>query len=390
MAVNKKYFIIGAIGLAALVGAYLLWQGKSDADSKKPRTPVQVIKSGIAEQKAVPVTISANGYVTAINTVDVRPQVQNVVRTVHVQEGQEVRAGQLLFTLDQRGDTANLDKAQAQVTRDRADLAEAEASLKRNQDLLAKNFVSQAVVDTARAKVDSLRGALKADQAAAQSSNVSLSYNQISASIAGRLGAISVHPGSLAQPSGAPMVTIAQLDPISVSFSVPENQLTYIRASYPKGDAPVTVQLQDKQELKGNLYFIDNAADTQSGTIRMKAQFDNRERKMWPGTYVNLSMVSRTLPDAVVIPAQAIVTGPADKFVYAIQPDETVKAQKIEVINIDEGQAAVSGVKAGTRLVVEGAQNLRPGAKVKEMQTEKKDAAKDGRGSPGGKDSAAK
>lgn len=382
MAVNKKHLLIGALGLAVVAGAYLLWQGKSDADSKKPRTPVQVIKSGVAEQKAVPVVIATNGYVTAINTVDVRPQVQNVVRTVHVSEGQEVRAGQLLFTLDQRSDAANLEKAQAQVVRDRADLAEAEASLKRNQDLLAKNFVSQAVVDTARAKVESLRGALKADMAAAQSSNVSLSYNQITASIAGRLGAISVHPGSLVQPSGTPLVTIAQLDPISVSFSVPENQLVHIRSSYPKGEAPVSVQLQDGQELTGKLYFIDNAADTQSGTIRMKAQFDNRDRKMWPGSYVNIRMVSRTLPDAVVIPAQAIVTGPADKFVYLVQPDETVKMQKIEVINIDDGKAAVNGVRAGAKIVVEGAQNLRPGVKVREMQAEKPGADKGNKDNP--------
>lgn len=389
MSVKSKPFIVAAVVLAAGAGAYY-WQSKSDADSKKSRNPAQVVKSSAAERKAVPVLVSANGYVTAINTVDVRPQVQNVVRTIHVQEGQEVRAGQLLFTLDQRSDAANLEKAQAQVTRDRADLAEAEASLKRNQDLLARNFVSQAVVDTARAKVDSLRGALKADQAAAQSSNVSLGYNQISASIAGRLGAISVHPGSLVQPSGPPLVTIAQLDPISVSFSLPENQLAYIRASYPKGDAPVTVQLQDGQELKGNLYFIDNAADTQSGTIRMKARFDNGERRMWPGTYVNVKMVTRILPDAVVIPAQAIVTGPTDKFVYAVQPDETVKAQKIEVINIDDGQAAVNGVKSGTRLVIEGAQNLRPGVKVKEIQVEKGESPNSGQGKPGSKDSAAK
>lgn len=377
MAVNKKICITGVIALAAVAGAYWVWQGKSDADGKKARSQVQVIKSGIAEQKAVPVIISTNGYVAAINIVDVRPQVQNVVRTVHVREGQDVRAGQLLFTLDQRGDAANLEKAQAQVARDRADLAEAEASLKRNQELLAKNFVSQAVVDTARAKADSLRGALKADQAAAQASNVSLGFNQISASIAGRLGAISVHPGSLAQPAGAPLVTIAQIDPISVSFSVPEDQLAAIRASYPKGDAPVTVQLQDKQELQGTLYFIDNAADTQSGTIRMKATFDNGARKLWPGTYANVKMVARTLPAAVVIPAQAIVTGPADKFVYVVQPDEAVKMQKIDVIHIDEGLAAISGIKVGARVVIEGAQNLRPGVKVKEVQAEKSGAGKD-------------
>jgi RND family efflux transporter MFP subunit len=368
MRVSRKQLLIAAGLLTAVVAGYFGLQAKSQPVAKQPRNPVQIIRSELAKQTAVPITVLSNGYVTAINTVDVRPQIQNVVRTVHVKEGQDVRAGQLLFTLDQRNDTSNVDKAQAQLARDRADLAEAENTLKRNQELLAKNFVSQAVVDTARSKVDALRGTLQADQAAVQSSNITLGYNRITASISGRIGAITVHAGSLAQPAGTPMLTISQIDPITVTFAVPERELSHIIATYPNGDAPVVAQISDTREVRGKLIFIDNTSDPQSGTIRMKAQFDNRDRKMWPGTFVNVRMVSRILPNAVVIPAQAIVTGPIDKIVYVVQPDDTVKMQKIEVVTIEKGQAAVSGIAAGTRIVIEGTQNLRPGVKVKEMQ----------------------
>lgn len=366
MQATFKYVLIGAGLLAAAAGGYFTWQSKAEP-AKQSRNPVQIVKTGLAEKKSIPITIYANGYVSAINTVDVRPQVQNVVRAVHVKEGQEVRAGQLLFTLDERGDTSNVDKAKAQLARDRADLAEAEMALKRNQELLAKNFVSQAVVDSARNKLESAQGTLRADQAAIQSSNIALGYNQIQASISGRIGAISVHPGSLAQPAGAPMLTISQLDPIAVNFALPERELKNIFATYPKGDAPVKAQVGGK-ELEGKLLFIDNTADSQSGTIRMKAQFANQDRQLWPGTYVNISLVSRTLPDAVVLPTQAVVTGPTEKLVYVVQPDDKVKIQKIEVIAIEGEQAVVSGLSAGARVVIEGAQNLRPGSQVKEMQ----------------------
>lgn len=378
MHVTRKQFIAAAAVLVALIGAvWFIWQRKPEAQAQKPRTPVQIVKSALAQQKTIPVTIQANGYVTALNTVDVRPQVQNIVRAVHVKEGQEVQAGQLLFTLDTRSDLAGVDSARAQLAKNRADLAEAEAALRRNRELLAKNFVSQAVVDTAASRVTALRSMVQGDQAAIQSSSVALSYNKITASISGRLGTINVRPGSLAQPGGDPMVTIVQLDPIAVSFAVAERELQHIRASYPDGAAPVQAQLAGGQEVAGKLYFIDNAADAQTGTIRMKAQFANQERRMWPGTYVNVQLVARTLPDAVVVPAQAVVTGPVDKFVYVVQPDDTVKPQNVEVLTIAQGDAAVAGLNAGARVVVEGTQNLRPGSKIREA------GAKKGQGASG-------
>ena len=364
----RSSFLIAAALLLAAGGGYYYYQSRPVQAPAGP-APAQSVQSGVAQQKDVAIVVRANGYVSALNTVDVRPQTQNIVRQVHVTEGQDVRAGQLLFTLDQRSDTSDVDRARAQVARGRADLAEAENMLRRNQELAAKNFVSAAVVDTARSKVEALRSTLQADEAATRSSAIALGNNRIVATMDGRIGAISVHAGSLAQPAGAPMLTISQLDPITVSFALPERELALLLATYPKGDAPVTAQLAGDRKVEGQLVFIDSASDPQSGTIKMKARFANAERLMWPGTFVNVSLVSRTLPQAVVIPAQAVVTGPTEKFVYLIKPDNTVAVQKVTVVHIDEGQAAVAGLKAGDRVVVEGAQNLRPGARVREAQS---------------------
>ncbi|MDB5796376.1 MAG: efflux transporter periplasmic adaptor subunit [Paucimonas sp.] len=366
--------LILAVLAAAGGGWWYYANNNSQRAAAEPRVPVQAVKTALAQKRTVAVTLRANGNVTPFNIVEVRPQAQNIVRQVHVREGQDVKAGQLLFTLDQRVDSSNVERARAQVERDRADLAEAEANLKRSQELLARKFLAPAAVDTARARVESLRGALRADVAAAQGSSATLSNNRIVASIAGRIGLITVHAGSLAQPTSAPMLTIAQVEPIAVSFSVPENELQNIRRSYPEGDAPVKVELGDRQVVEGKLYFIDNTADSQTGTIRMKARFENADRKLWPGTYVGVSLVSRRIADAVVLPPQAIVTGPTDRVVYIVQADSTVRMQKVQVLAIDDGEAAVSGVEPGARVVVEGAQNLRPKARVREADAPAGDA----------------
>lgn len=375
MRLKSRHFFLTVVVVVIGLAVFLVWRSNQANSAPKPRKPSQTVQTALAQQQSIPIRLTANGSVTAINKVEVRPQIQNVVRAVHVREGQDVQAGQLLFTLDARSDDSNVAKAQAQLASQRADLAEAEQVLKRNQELVAKNFVSQAVVDTARNKVNALRSALQANEAALQASSIAAGYNQIRAGIGGRIGAISVHVGSLAQPAGAPMLTIYQMDPIAVSFAVPERELAHVRATYPNGEAPVTAQLPDGDQMNGKLMFIDSTADAQSGTILMKSHFANPDRKLWPGTFVNVRMTSRTLADAVTIPAQGVITGPNDKFAYVVQPDETVQRQKIDVIAVAEGRAAVSGLDAGARVVVEGAQNLRPGAQVKEAQAAGADKA---------------
>lgn len=358
--------LVALLALALLAGAYFQFGSKPAAVKGPARDTAQLVKTVLAEQKPVDITLRANGYVAALNAVEVRPQVQNVVRAVHVREGQDVKAGDLLFTLDQRAGESEVARARAELARARAELSDAEDALKRNEELAGKGFVSPAVVVTARNKVDALRGTVRANEAAIASSAVALGNNRITATISGRIGAINVRPGSLAQPGGDPMLTIAQLDPIAVTFTLPERQLAVITATYPNGNAPLTALLPGGRQLTGHLYFIDNAVDQQSGTIRMKAQFANAGRQLWPGTFVTVEVVSRTLRDAVVVPAQAVVTGPTEKFAYVVQQDNTVRQQPVEVVSIDDGMAAVTGLAPGTRVVMEGAQNLRPGSAIRE------------------------
>lgn len=363
---TKNIFIVAGVIVLASALAFSFFS-KTEKTGKTKQS-AQTVRTTMAEKKAIPITVQINGYVTAINTVDVRPRAQNIVRAIHVKEGQFVKAGQLLITLDDRSDVSNVAKARAEAEASRANLADAEMTLKRNQDLLARKFVSQAVVDTARNKVEALRRTWQANQAITQASAVALGYNQISASISGRIGLINVHPGSLAQPSGDAMLTITQIDPITVSFSVPERELANIAASYANGGVAVTAQIPGQKAVGGKLIFIDNTVDTQTGTIRMKAAFSNATKQLWPGTFVNVSLVSRTV-DAVAVPVQAVVTGPLDKFIYVVQKDNTVTQKKVTVIAVENGQAAVTGLDAGERVVVEGTQNLRPGSKVKEVKS---------------------
>ena len=329
--------------------------------------PAQIVKTVLAQKKSIPVVLDANGTVTAMNIVEIRPQLQNKVRAVHVREGQDVQLGQLLFTLDGRSESLGVDKAKAQWMRDQADLADAELSLKRTQDLVSKQFLSQAALDSATNKVASLKAAVLADQAAIGSSQVTSGYNEIRAPSAGRLGAISVHPGSVMQAAGAPWVVIAQIDPIEVSFSVPERQLQDVLHNFSKGTVAVSAQLPNGQKRQGTLVFIDNAVDAQSGTVRMKARFANTDRMLWPGAFVTVQCTVTTVPDAIVVPGQAIVIGPTESFVYVVQPNETVTKQKVTLLLTVAGQAVVSGVQVGARVVVEGTQNLHPGSAVKEM-----------------------
>lgn len=368
----KLSITVVAVCVIALI-VWFTWGNKAQHQQSRGQS-AQAVSTTLAKIQTMPITVYANGYVTALNTVDVRPQIQSIVKTIHVREGQNVQVGDLLFTLDDRSAVSAVAKAQAQLASNQSDLKEAQNTLQRNVDLLAQKFVSQSVVDTSRLKVDTLRSAVLAAEAELQSSKISLSYQTIRASISGRIGAISVHPGSLAQPTGTPMVNIAQLNPIAVSFSVPERELAFIVASYPKLNAPVVATLASKQTLDGKLIFIDNTSDVQSGTIKMKAQFPNANQQLWPGTYLNVAIVSRELKDAVVIPAQSVVTGPVDKFVYVVDAQKTVAPHKVQVLAIEQGLAAVTGIDAGVSVVIEGMQNLRPGSLVKEEATRPEEA----------------
>ena len=282
-----------------------------------------------AERRDVPVQLTATGTVTPLSSVDVKAQVTTVIKQVHIREGQFVRAGELLFTLDARTDEANLAKAKAQLARDEAGLADAKRQLLRSQELLDKKFVSQGAVDTNQALVDSQAAAMSADRAALDAAGVALSYARVSAPSAGRVGAINVFPGSAVQANQTTLVTITQLDPITVSFPLPQRQLADALAALPDGGAAVTAALPDSAvRLVGRLQFVDNAIDPASGTVKVKALFDNRGGQLWPGAFVTVSMTMRTLKDAVVIPQAAIIQSARGPIVYTVQDGKATHAAR--------------------------------------------------------------
>jgi RND family efflux transporter MFP subunit len=365
----KRRLGIVMAGVLLVALATGVWFLRGDAASPKGKKDGAVeVVSAVVAQGDVSVWLTASGTVSARQTVEVRPQVSATVKAVHIEEGQFVRKGDRLFTLDARTEAANLSKAEAQLVKGRADLANAERNLERQRELLRQKFISQAAFDTAQNLVDGLRGQLAVDQAAAEASRVARSFGEIAAPIAGRTGVIAIYPGSLVQPNGAALVSITQIDPINVSFTLPERELAALQQALAKGDVPVSAALDaaGQEARKGRLAFVDNAVDTASGSIRLKAEFANADNRLWPGMFVNVTLAPHTLPGALTVPVQAVQTGPERKFLYVIGKDRTVAAVPVNVRLIQDGLAVIEGVAPGTRVVVEGAQNLRPGSAVTE------------------------
>jgi RND family efflux transporter MFP subunit len=363
--------------LVASAGAWWWSDSAKRQEAQAARRPAGAVTVTTAkvESRDVPVKIKANGVVTALQSVDLRSQVTSTISQVHIREGQSVAGGQLLFTLDSRADEANLRKAQAQVEKDKADLATAERNLARQRELFQQKFIAQAALDVAQNQVDTLTGQLGVDSAAVEAARVAVAYGQIRAPFAGRTGIINVRAGSLVQPSQSsaatspPLVTITQIDPISVAFTLPEKELAGLQLALRSGALAVHANAQGNPEpFKGRVTFVDNAVDTATGTIRVKADFSNGDGRLWPGMYMTVEVSPRTIANASVVPAQAVQSNPEGRFVYVVGDDHKVTPRPVTLAYIEESFAVVKGVEPGARVVVEGAQNLRPGTAVAEAQ----------------------
>jgi RND family efflux transporter MFP subunit len=388
---NKRIVVALIIVVAAGAASWHLL--KPDAKSETPsgqaqqaktqsQSPVTTVSTVSAKKMDVPVRLAANGYVSSLNTVDVRPQVSNLIAKVHIKEGQFVKSGDALFTLDDRADRVNLQKAEAQYAKDQATLADLERQLTRSRDLLAKGFIAQSAADTVQSQAEGQRAGLQSSKAAIDAARVQLGYDTIRASSSGRAGAISVFAGTLVQPTSPPLVTIAQLDPIAVSFTLPEAELNSLLTAQQAGEVKVAANVNDgKGALEGRISFIDNAVDPQNGTVKVKAVFPNAGQRLWPGQYVTVSTVVRELKDAVVIPQAAIITGIDNKSVYVVggnNGEKNAQQRRIEVLYAFGEQAAIKGLQAGDPVVVDGKQNLRPGSKVREAGAGGKKAQNEG------------
>jgi RND family efflux transporter MFP subunit len=349
---------------------------KDDAAAAAPAgatsaPPAQNVGVVGVRQADVPVTVEASGTVTALQSVDLRAQTTSTVAQVLVKDGQSVKKGELLFRFDDRAQRADLEKARAQLARDRAALGDLERQFKRAQELVAQNFVSRSALDTAQANLESGQALVKSDEAAIQAAQVTLGYNELRAPINGRVGIVSVYPGSLVQANAtaAPLVNIAQLDPVGVTFVVPETQLASLLAATRAGDLEVEAitpgSARGTAAIKGRVTAVDNLVDSATGTIKVKAEFDNKAQALWPGQYLRVRVTLRTLKGVTVVPQAAIIMRGNERSVYVVGPDNTAKLVPVQVRQSMGEQAVVEGLDASAQVVMEGKQNLRPGTPLR-------------------------
>ncbi len=335
--------------------------------------PVVSVTTVKVEKKDLPVVLKAVGAAVSLASVDIKPQVTSAIAKVHFKEGQFVNKGDLLFTLDSRNDEANLAKANAQLAKDQAALADAKRQLTRSRELVAQNFVSGAAVDTAQTLVDSTAATVAADLAAVQAAQVALSFDTISSPQAGRAGVINTPAGSIVLANNTILATIVQVNPMAVSFNLPQRDLAdFLAAVSGQNNVKVTATLpEEKKPLIGKLQFVDNAVDTASGTVKLKAIFDNKDSKLWPGLFVNVGLTTKKLENALVVPQSAIIQTVRGPVVYAVEDGKAVN-RPIKLVFSAGPEAVVTGVEENEVIVTEGKQNLRPGVKVVERS---KDAA---------------
>jgi len=352
-----------ALGAALLLAA-CSGEDKPQAQAERPPAPVSL---GQASAKSVPVVVLAIGRVEALATVSVRSQASGVLQKVHFVEGQLVKTGDRLFTVDPRPYQAALDQAIANLERDQAQLKEYRQEAERNRKMVARNFVSVQDYEQAVAKAESQAATVKADQAAAEKSRLDLSNCSIDSPLTGETGALLVNQGNLVQAGSDTLVVIKQIQPCYVNFAVPERELPAIREHQAKGRLRVRASLPppSRQAWNGELTFIDNQVDAKTGTVTLKGTFANADAGLWPGQFVNVSLELYTLDQAVVVPSRTIQNGPQGTIVFVVKDDMTVDARPVKLGPVLGAETVVTeGVRPGDKVVLDGQIALYPGAKV--------------------------
>ncbi|HSA95994.1 MAG TPA: efflux RND transporter periplasmic adaptor subunit [Acidobacteriota bacterium] len=357
--------LIGIVGLAAAIGAAACSsRGERPAGPAFPGSPVEV---AAAVEKEVPLVITSIGRVEPLSTVAVKAQVGGEVTRVYFKEGQPVRKGDRLFTIDPRPFESALAQAEAMLEKDRALLKNAESDAARYAGLVEKDYVTKEQYDALVANRDVLTAAVKADQAAAASRRLDLEYADVRAPIDGRTGKLFIDAGNIVRTiDAAPAVVIEQMTPIDVAFSVPEGSLARIRRFM--AASPLRTEVVPSGEgqpaVAGVLTFIDNAIDASTGTITLRATFDNPTGALWPGQFVNVRL-TLTTETGVVVPSRAVETGQNGVYVYVVKDDLTAEMRPVKVSRTyGEDALVAAGLKAGERVVTDGQLRLAPGAKV--------------------------
>jgi multidrug efflux system membrane fusion protein len=370
-----------ALGLlaAACVIAYTLWAQKparAAAAAVTARVPVSVVN---ADRQDLPIRLASIGTVQPLNMVNVKVRVDGELQRVNFVEGQDVKAGDLLAQIDPRPFEAQARQAQANLQKDEAQLANARAELSRYTSLAGLGAAPSQNVDTLKSQVAALEATVLADRALYDTAHLQLSFTTIRSPIAGRVGMRQIDPGSLVHASDASgLVTVTQVQPVSVVFSLPQDALPEILAQQARGKLAVSIYTRDgtRSLSEGELQFIDSQVDTATGQIRLKASFANADRALWPGELVSARLLLRTQRDAVVIPARALMTGARGTYVYVVGGDHTASVRAVTAGPSVDGQASIaSGLEAGETVVLDGQVRLSPGSKVEAKRAEKVKAA---------------
>jgi len=417
-------------GLLLAAGALAGCSGESTGQAQAARPQVIPVTAAAAVQRAVPVQLSANGNAQAYSTVSIMSQVDGQIAQVHFTEGQEVKKGDLLFTLDQRPFEAALRQAEGILARDRAQQLQAQAALaqtraaekqaeanlardqaqlenakvevRRYKELIDEGAISkeqfdsvrttataaeatvqadqaaitnaQAVIQAAEATLETAKAAIEADQAVVDNARIQLGYTLIRAPMDGRTASLLLHPGSTvkARDAASVMVVINQIHPIYVAFAVPEQYLAEIRRYREAGTLRVEALVpgQEDQPIDGKLTFVNNTVDPTTGTIQLKADFANPDNRLWPGQFLNVLLILTTEPNAVLVPSQALQTGQQGPFLFVVKPDHTVEARPVVAGQaLDNLTVIQKGLAPGEMVVTDGQIRLAPGARVEVRPT---------------------
>lgn len=372
MSLGKRYAIL--VGLVAILaaGGLIAYVSSDSRAREKPAAkepaaaPVAVVA---AVQQTVPVRLQAIGNVEAYSSVAVKSRVDGQILEVEFREGQEVRKGEVLFRIDARPFEAAFKQAEAQALRDAASRDQAASQERRYQELLEKNFVSKDAYAQYRTNSQTAQATAKATEAALENAKLNLEYTVIRSPIDGYVGRALLQAGNMVKANDTiSLVVINQVKPVYVSFAIPEQQLAKVRELMRKGSltVEVTVPGGDKPLAAGRIAFLDNAVDQTTGTIKVRAVFDNGDAALWPGQFYTVRVKLYDQENAILVPTRALQTGPNGQFVYVVKADMTVEMRKV-VVDRSEGDTTVlaeGGIAKGDQVVVRGALRLAPGAKV--------------------------
>jgi multidrug efflux system membrane fusion protein len=368
---SKKLWIVIGAAVLVIAGIYYLshraaWRA---AAARGAGPPSVIVVAGKVRQQDTPIYLNGIGTVFAFNTVTVRSQIDGTLQSVAFNEGQDVKAGDLLAQIDPRIQQAALDQAKAKQATDNAQLSNAAKDLQRYDELSSKGLIDQQTYNTQQALVAQLHATVHADEAGVESAQVQFDYTHITAPISGRTGLRQIDQGNVIHTSDANgLVVIAQLQPISVVFTLPQQNWPEIQRLTAAGEKlPVIAYDRDSQKPldAGELAVVDNQIDATTGTIKLKATFTNEKLALWPGQFVNVRLLIETRPAGIVVPASVVQRGPQGPFAFVIQADDTVEVRPVTVAQIEAGLALIdTGLKPGESVVVDGQYKLQAGSHV--------------------------